>query len=121
SDPRITLLKGEAQRLADVLTPEMLALPKPWLIVEDSSHLHDDSLAVLDFFDPHLASGDYIVIEDGVVAFMGPAYDKYEQGPTRAVDDFLARRGADYVLDDSLCDHFGRNVTYNPNGWLKRL
>jgi cephalosporin hydroxylase len=121
-DPRIRMLKGNASALGETLSPELLGAPHPWLVIDDSSHMYEDSLAVLRFFHPHLQPGDYIVIEDGVVAFMDPEkYGKYQSGPTRAVEDFLADHESEYELDTSLCDHFGRNVTYNPNGWLKKL
>ena len=37
-----------------------------------------------------------------------------------AVAAFLAKRGESYAIDDGLCDQFGHNATYNPNGWLRR-
>lgn len=122
SDPRIKLLRGDAKRLEDVLGSDLLRLPHPWLVIEDSSHMYAESAAVLRFFHPHLKSGDHIVVEDGVVAFMDPTkYGKYESGPVRAVEDFLSEHPDDYEVDLALCDHFGRNVTYNPNSWLRRL
>ncbi|MGH8647594.1 MAG: hypothetical protein ACREX4_25275, partial [Gammaproteobacteria bacterium] len=48
-------------------------------------------------------------------------YASYESGPNRAVEHFLAERGGAYEIDAALCDLFGHNVTYNPNGWLKRV
>ena len=121
-DPRIRLLEGESKELGEALDEDLLSAPHPWLVVEDSSHRYEDSIAVLRFFHPHLQTGDYIVIEDGVVAFMDPEkYGKYESGPTRAVEDFIAQHELDYELDESLCDHFGRNVTYNPNSWLRKI
>lgn len=122
-DPRITALACDAASLGDVLTKELLGkLPRPWLVTEDSAHTFEVCLAVLDFFDGHLSGGDYIVIEDGIVADMpGPAYEAFEDGPNRAVAAFLDRRRDTYRIDASLCDHFGHNVTYNPNGWLERL
>ena len=122
TDPRITFLRGEAARLQDVLDASCLAqLPRPWLVVEDSSHLYDDSLAVLRFFDAHLRAGDVVVVEDGVVSHL-PAefYRRYEHGPNRAVADFLRERGDAYRVDASLCDFYGYNATYNPNGYLIR-
>ena len=121
-DPRITFLRGDASRLGDVLTRDLLAgLVHPLLVVEDSSHFYEHSKAVLEFFDPWLHAGDYVVVEDGIVSQMpGEIYQRYENGPNRAVAEFLARRGDDYEIDASLCDHYGRNVTYNPNGWLRR-
>jgi len=122
-DPRIRVLVGDAGNLGACLSAELLAsLPKPWLVIEDSSHLYRHSLAVLEFFHPLLQSGDYIVVEDGVIADLpGEHYAGYENGPNRAVADFLAREGAQYRLDMELCDFYGRNTTYNPNGWLQRL
>lgn len=123
SDPRISFMQGNAQALGDVLGPAVLEpLPRPLLVVEDSSHLYADSLAVLSFFHDHLTTGDYIVIEDGNLSqFSDPLYERFENGPNRAVAAFLARHPSEYAIDDSLCDHFGYNVTYNPNGWLRRL
>lgn len=122
TDPRIRFLKGVAQELQHVLTPDLLAgLPRPLLVIDDSSHRYEDALAVLRFFDPVLAAGDRIVVEDGVVRHLGdPIYQRYEDGPSRAVRDFLAETGERYAIDAALCDHYGRNVTYNPNGYLLR-
>jgi cephalosporin hydroxylase len=122
-DPRIHVVTGDAADLGSCLPPERLATaPRPWLVVEDSSHLYRDSLAVLEFFHPLLQSGDYIVVEDGVVAqFPSDHYAQYENGPNRAVADFLGQHGSHYRIDTELCDLYGRNATYNPNGWLERL
>ena len=61
-------------------------------------------------------------VEDGVLSQFSDTkfYSQYEDGPNRAVTDFLACHADDYVIDIALCDHFGHNVTYNPNAWLKR-
>ncbi len=122
-DPRISLFACDAASLGDVLVPDMLAaLPRPWLVTEDSAHTFAVCLSVLRFFDPHLATGEYIVIEDGIVADLpGPAYEAFEDGPNQAVAAFLSERPDAYRIDSSLCDHFGYNVTYNPNGWLRRV
>lgn len=119
----IAFLKGDAQKLEECLTDELLAsLPHPWLVTEDSRHDFDTCSAVLEFFDTRLLSDDYIVIEDGVVQFLAEEqYRSFDNGPNRAVAAFLMERGIDFEIDTSLCDHFGYNVTYNPNGWLRRL
>ena len=121
ADDRIDFLRGLAQNLAEVLDGARLAAcPKPWLVVEDSSHLFDDVSSVLEFFDDHLTVGDYIVVEDGILSqFLGSSYDRYENGPNRAVAAFLEAH-SDYAIDVELCDHFGYNVTYSPNAWLRR-
>src|SRR5258708_34070910 len=45
----------------------------------------------------------------------------YEGGPLRAIHDFLARTGGRYEGDRGLCDYFGRNVTWNVDGYLRRV
>jgi cephalosporin hydroxylase len=122
-DDRIGFMHGDALRLGEVLSADTIAaLHRPFLVIEDSAHLYDTSLAVLEFFHRHLHTGDYIVIEDGVVAFLPePAYRSLDRGPNRAIDTFLRVRRESYEIDRSLCDFYGCNVTYNPNGWLRRL
>lgn len=122
-DHRISFLQGAARALGECLGPELLAgLSRPLLAVEDSSHLYPDVLAAMRFFDGILEPGDYLVVEDGVVDQLpGAVYAAYENGPNRAVRDFLRERGADYEIDVARCDQFGTNVTYNPNGWLRRI
>jgi cephalosporin hydroxylase len=123
TDSRIEFLKGDALALAECLPASRLqALPRPWLVVEDSAHVFDTTLATLEFFERSLAAGDYVVIEDGVVdQLAGAHYRAYANGPNRAVVEFLAKRPDQYAIDTDLCDHFGYNVTYCPNAWLRRL
>ena len=91
------------------------------LLVEDSAHLYETTLATLEFFHPLLRASDYVVVEDGVVQFLpGPTYRRYDDGPNRAVETFLERHDGDYEVDVSVCDRYGYNVTYNPNAWLQR-
>jgi cephalosporin hydroxylase len=122
SDPMIDFRQGDARTLQDVLSAQELAeLPHPLLVVEDSAHFYETSRAVLDFFHPHLRRGDYVVVEDGSVSFFGtPEFQVYDDGPNRAVTDFLEAHVDEYEIDVTLCDLFGRNVTANPNGWIKR-
>ncbi|HEX8641336.1 MAG TPA: CmcI family methyltransferase [Allosphingosinicella sp.] len=120
ADPRISFLEGDARDLQGAFGDAMLAqLPRPWLIVEDSDHRFETSLAVLRFFDPWLRPGEYIVIEDGILSDMRVAAD-YGGGPLRAIHAFLAESRGRYAIDRSYCDHFGRNVTWNVDGYLRR-
>lgn len=123
TDPRILFMEGDASDLSPVLTPSLLhSLPRPWLVVEDSSHFYAHSLAALRFFHAHLQPGDCIAVEDGVVAHLAqPVYRQYENGPNRAVHDFLRETGNAYRIDAGLCDFYGPNATYNPNGYLLRV
>jgi cephalosporin hydroxylase len=47
--------------------------------------------------------------------------DSYDGGPLRAIHEFLARTAPRYEIDRSLCDYFGPNVTWNVDGYLRRV
>jgi cephalosporin hydroxylase len=121
SHPSVRFLRGDAQRLGDVLTPDLMrSLARPLLVVEDSSHFAATTAAVLDFFDRWLEPGEYIVIEDGILTAMC-AGDAYGGGPLRAIHEFLSRSDGHYEIDRTLCDYYGRNVTWNVDGYLRRI
>lgn len=122
-DDRITFLKGDASALGKTLfRKDLVELPRPLVVIEDSSHTYDDSLATLNFFHEYLQPGDYIIVEDGIVSQLpNPKFRDYEDGPIRAIRDFLVLHGERYEIDKSLCDHYGYNATFNPNGYLRRL
>jgi cephalosporin hydroxylase len=118
--PGLRFLTGDARKLTDVFDEvKMASLPRPFLVIEDSAHDETTCLAVLDFFDPYLASGDMIVVEDGSVGALVPSVSTLS-GPSAAIARFLAARGDDYAIDAESCDRFGYNATSNPNGWLRR-
>jgi cephalosporin hydroxylase len=114
----VTFLKGDANDVGRTLTPDVLAeFTRPWLVIEDSSHHYKATLAVLKFFDPLLRSGEYIVVEDATILEMGDDAGR-DGGPARAIVEFLQERRRDYEIDKRYCDHYGRNVTGSPNGYL---
>lgn len=116
----IHFISGDARALAEALPDSFMpGLQRPLLVIEDADHHHDTTLAVLRFFDRWLQPGEYIVIEDGILADMQVA-DSYEGGPCSAIDEFLTERGNSYSVDRRFCDFFGRNVTWNVNGYLRR-
>jgi cephalosporin hydroxylase len=121
ANPSVSFLPGDARELGSVLPPSLMnALQRPLMVVEDSSHLAGTTTAVLEFFDPWLRPGEYIVIEDGILSDMRVA-DLYDGGPLRAIKAFLEKSASKYEVDRGLCDYFGRNVTWNVNGYLRRL
>jgi cephalosporin hydroxylase len=121
TDPRIAFLAGDAARLGETLTPQLMAaLPHPWLVVEDSAHTHDVTLAAMRFFAEVTTAGDVVVIEDGVLSDLGMD-EAYGGGPNRAVAEFFEASPQTFRVLTQYCDMFGVNATYNPNGYLLRL
>lgn len=114
---------GDARNLAGVLpADDVQSLGHPLLIIEDSAHDEAACTAVLEYFDPLLATGDYVIIEDGAFRNEGDIHGSESalSPPSRAINAFLARRSHDYEIDERFCDRFGYNATFNPNGWLRR-
>ncbi len=121
--PGIDARVGDARNLAKVLSAEEVrSFGHPLLIIEDSAHDEDTCTAVLDYFDPLLTTGDYVIVEDGAFRSDGDIQSDSAalSPPSRAIDAFLARRSQDYEIDETICDRFGFNATFNPNGWLRR-
>ena len=118
---RIEFRYGNARYLSKVLSNvEMGSIKRPLVVIEDADHFYETSLAVLKFFDPWMRSGEYLLIEDGIVDSFG-VEDRYNGGPNRAIAEFIADAGDRYIIDEVYCDFFGPNVTWNTNGYLKRL
>jgi cephalosporin hydroxylase len=119
--PSVTFLQGDARDLGAILPPSLMeSIARPLLVVEDSSHFAGTTAAVLDFFDRWLRPGEYLVIEDGILTAMRVA-DSYDGGPLRAIHEFMARTNGRYEIDRPLCDYFGTNVTWNVDGYLRRV
>lgn len=119
-DPRVRFVEADARNLWTSALADMEDLPRPWLVIEDSAHTPPVSYNVLDFFADRMLPGDVIVIEDGVLTDLGMA-DHYAGGPSEALKRFQAERPEVFEVMTDYADFFGPNVTYNPNGWLRRV
>ncbi|MFP4076344.1 MAG: hypothetical protein ACLFTD_07645 [Halochromatium sp.] len=88
-DARIRFLQGDVQDLAPVFAEQgLMDAPHPWLVTEDSAHHYQTCSAALRQLADWMQPGDLLVMEDG------------------------------FRVDRDLCDLFGKNATYAPNGWL---
>jgi cephalosporin hydroxylase len=124
----LTFLRGDAHRLGDVLADfrhldiRDHTLVRPLLVIEDSSHEPETTLAVLEFFDQHLEPGEMIIIEDGNVEDLYPGRHK-RGGPLAGVRDFMGQdgRGGRYAQAREYTDAFGENVCWNYDGYWRRI
>ena len=86
-------------------------------MVEDSQHSYDSTTSALNFFGNHLKSGEYLVIEDGILDDQGWS-EQYGGGPNKAIKIYVEKNPNLFEIDEAYCDMFGKNLTYNPNGYL---
>jgi cephalosporin hydroxylase len=94
-------------------------LPKcerPLLVIEDGPHTYEGCKSALEFLQPYMNDGDYIVIEDGIVYELG--LNDYLDGPNRAITEHLTLN-SNCLVDREFCDYYGQNFTWSTNGYLK--
>jgi cephalosporin hydroxylase len=117
----VHFLSGDAFALGDTFAAhDLQASPRPWLAIDDSVHSFESCTAVLKFFSETLRPAEYLVMEDGVLDDLGLSA-RYRGGPNAALTAFFRDQPAVFEVVTSYCDMFGRNATYNPNGYLRKL
>jgi len=89
------------------------------LVIDDGSHLYGDVNGVMDKFKDIVSVNSYLIIEDGMLIHIG-LEQQYDGGPLRAISEFLPNN-PNFQIDRKWCDFFGKNATFNPNGFLKKI
>jgi cephalosporin hydroxylase len=88
------------------------------LVIEDASHMYQDTLDTLVKFAPLVSKDSYLIVEDGIINELGMEKE-YKGGPLKAIREFT-EANKDFEIDRKWCDMFGTNATFNVNGYLKR-
>jgi cephalosporin hydroxylase len=83
------------------------------LVIDDGSHLYEEVLGALKKFSPYAS---YYVVEDGIVDELGKFKN---ESPIKAINEFLSENTG-WEVDREYCDMFGKNATFNVNGYLKK-
>jgi cephalosporin hydroxylase len=89
------------------------------LVIDDGSHLYEHTLEILHKFKDIVTTNSYFIVEDGALIHIGLTQD-YGGGPVRAIEEFLTTND-NYIIDRKWCDFFGKNATFNTNGFLKKV
>jgi len=112
--PRVTLIEGDAvERFADARA--LLRPSDRVMVIEDSSHTFDNTLAVLRTYGDLIHPGGHLIVEDSICHHgldLGPS-----PGPYEAIEAFLAEN-ADFVAERALESFL---ITMNPKGFLRRI
>ncbi len=120
-DPRINFIQCDVSDIGAQISEDfMRSLPRPILLIEDSSHQYHHVRNVLEFFHKHSGPGDYVIVEDGIISVMN-AEEQYAGGPLQALHAFLDEHPVSYQIDRARCDFYGRNVTWNIDGYIRRV
>lgn len=88
------------------------------LVIEDAAHTYDCTLGAIEKFAPVVTKNSYLIVEDGIINDLGFT-EKFEGGPLKALREFLPKH-PEFTVDRKWCDMFGKNATFNVNGYLKK-
>lgn len=92
---------------------------KKIMVIEDAAHTYECSINAIRKFAPVVSVDSYLVVEDGIINELG-LEKEYNGGPIKAIRDFLSEN-SNFKVDRKWCDFFGKNATFNVNGYLKRI
>lgn len=105
----IRFIHGDVTNIATLLpAEELLSFPHPWLIVEDC---HKEIPLIVRHLYPHMAPGDYLVIED-----LG-AHAQGSLEILRAIQSVPPRA---LMVDTFYTDMFGQNLTCSPDSIFRK-
>ena len=88
------------------------------LVIDDGSHQYQDVLGAWQKFHSLVSVGSYYIIEDGVIEDLGLTLI-HNGGPLKVIREILPLDG--WIIDRRFCDLFGKNATFNVDGYLKRV
>jgi cephalosporin hydroxylase len=91
---------------------------KSVLVIEDSSHIYEDTLKVMRKFSPIVSPHSYLIVEDGIIDELGVSKE-YGGGPVKAIKEFLATE-KNFEIACQWTDFFGKNATFNTIGYLQK-
>jgi cephalosporin hydroxylase len=89
------------------------------LVIEDAAHTYECTMGAIEKFASVVSKDSYLIVEDGIIDALGLSKE-YNGGPLRAIREFLPHH-PEFVVERKWCDFFGRNATFNVNGYLKRI
>ncbi|MBK9168974.1 MAG: cephalosporin hydroxylase [Bryobacterales bacterium] len=119
--PRIEYFTGSSTDPAIVGAMQAKAQGERVMVILDSDHSKEHVLQEMDMYGPLVCVGCYMVVQDthlnGYPVHVAFSPGPGKQGPMEAVHEFLARN-SDFVVDR---DREKYGLTFNPNGWLKRV
>ncbi len=115
SNPKIKLFTNGWEKYDLNLTKNF----KKILVIEDAAHTYSCTLGAIEKFASVVSVGSYLIVEDGIINELGMA-EKFEGGPLKALREFLPKH-TEFMIDRKWCDMFGKNATFNVNGYLKKI
>ena len=116
---RVHVLTGDSASPEIVAAVTRLCQDKTVLVIQDGDHRKQQVLKDLENYAPLVTNGSYYIVEDGIVDLFhfGDGLGFKDPCPLAAVEEFLATH-SEFIVDKEKERYM---LTYNPNGFLKRV
>ena len=85
------------------------------MIIEDSSHMYDKTLSILNLYSSLVSVGCYFIVEDSYFTY--DFVDGPKPGPYESIHTFLKKHN-EFEIDKNR-EKF--QISYNPDGYLKKI
>lgn len=117
-ESEITLVEGDILSAGTVSLVRDAVGEASCMVIEDSAHTYETTLASLKAFGDLVPDGGFFVVEDGYVdiEWMRPSAD-WPRGVQQAIDDWLEGEGSDFTRRRDLEAYI---LTCHPGGILQR-
>lgn len=113
-DKRVTWIEGNLGAKSVISRVKRLTKGKRTMVVEDSAHNYETTLAALQAYSPMVTKGQFFVVEDTIVD--DPEVSIFgDFGVTNGIDMFLSEN--DRFLRRTDLDLYG--ITMHSGGWLE--
>ncbi len=87
------------------------------LVILDSDHSRNHVRQELNLYNKFVTKDSYLIVEDSNIN-NHPVYPSFGPGPMEAIKDFLITNNNTFIIDKSREKFM---LTFNPNGYLKRV
>ena len=118
--PRITWIEADAVEAYEIVAPMIHPLHDKVIVIEDASHTHAHTLAIMQKYGNLVTNGSYMIIEDTVL-HNGVKNDAFNDlGAFAAVQDFTTSKefGCGWEIQRQWERYI---VTWNPTGFLQKI
>jgi cephalosporin hydroxylase len=92
---------------------------KKIMVIDDGSHMYEDVKKALEKFSSIVSLNSYFIVEDGIISYLNME-KRFNGGPLKAINEFL-NENKNFIIDTTYCNFFGKNATFNVNGYLKKI
>jgi len=89
---------------------------KKIMVIDDGSHKYNDCLDAFKKFNELVSIGSYYIIEDSIINKYG-YNSQFNGGHWFAIMEIL-KNNTNYKIERRWCDFFGKNATFNIDGYL---